>query len=231
MTSAGMRVLVVEDDARVASFLRRGLEAERYQVEVAPDGQLAMQMLDDAYYDVVVLDVLLPKANGIEVCRHVRGSGITAPILMLTARDSVPDKVAGLTAGADDYVTKPFAFEELLARLEALLRRGRGVEGVEVDATLQVADLVLDARRHEVWRSGQLVHLTPKEFALLEYLMQRAGRVVSRTLIEERVWGYRHDPTTNVVNVYIRRLRRKIDPGGHPRLIHTVRGLGYVVRP
>jgi DNA-binding response OmpR family regulator len=223
-----MRVLVVEDEPRVASFIKRGLEAERYEVEVATDGQLAMQMVDEAHYDLIVLDVLLPKANGIDVCRHVRGSGVSCPILMLTARDEVTDKVAGLGAGADDYVTKPFAFEELLARLKALLRRGRDVT---VDPILQVADLVLDPHRHEVRRGGRLVHLTPKEFALLEYLMQRAGRVVSRTLIEERVWGYRHDPMTNVVNVYIRRLRRKIDHGEPRRLIHTVRGLGYVVRP
>jgi DNA-binding response OmpR family regulator len=222
-----MRVLLIEDDVRVASFIKRGLEAERYDVQVAIDGEQAMQMADDAYYDVIVLDLLLPKASGIEVCRHIRGSGNSTPILMLTARDSLADKVAGLAAGADDYMTKPFAFEELLVRIQVLLRRGRDLEMVKM---LQVGDLELDIETHEVRRAGRVLDLTPKEFALLEYLMQRAGRVVSRTLIEERVWGYRHDPMTNVVNVYIRRLRRKIEQPSEPPLIRTVRGVGYALK-
>ncbi|MFQ5789445.1 MAG: response regulator [Acidobacteriota bacterium] len=222
-----MRLLLIEDDRRVARFIRKGLEAERYQVEVASDGGQAIEMGSGGAYDLILLDIILPIKNGIDVCRELRENDIQAPILMLTARDSVQDKVKGLGAGADDYLTKPFAFEELVARIRALLRRRREVE---LTPKLQVADLVMDKDTHEVRRAGKLISLTAKEFALLEYLMRYPGRVLSRTLIEEHVWGYVEDPLTNVVDVYIRRLRKKVDSGFRRELIHTVRGVGYQLK-
>jgi DNA-binding response OmpR family regulator len=222
-----MRLLLIEDDSRVARFIRKGLEAERYRVEVASDGPPGIEMGLTGSYDLILLDIMLPGTDGIEVCRQLREGGIQAPILMLTAKDAVEDRVRGLEVGADDYLTKPFAFEELVARIRALLRRPRELD---LAPTLQVADLVLDKNTHEVRRAGQPIQLTPREFALLEYLMRRPDRVLSRTMIEEQVWGYQHDPLTNVVDVYVGHLRQKIDHGFKRQLIHTVRGVGYQLK-
>ncbi|MFQ5775541.1 MAG: response regulator transcription factor [Kiloniellaceae bacterium] len=222
-----MRLLLVEDDRRVSRFIKKGLEAERYSVDIATDGMQAIEMGLAGPYDVIVLDILLPVESGLDVCRRLREGGVQSPILILTAKDSVEDKVTGLGAGADDYLTKPFAFEELLARIRALLRRPRDVD---LAPALQAADLVIDKNTHEVTRSGKLIELTAKEFALLEYLMSHPNRVLSRTVIEEHVWGYWHDPMTNVVDVYIRRLRQKVDHGFERQLIHTVRGAGYMLK-
>ena len=222
-----MRLLLIEDDRRVASFVQKGLEAECYKVEVAADGEQGIEMALSGLYDLILLDILLPVRNGIDVCRSLRERGIRTPILMLTAKDTVEDKVTGLGAGADDYLTKPFAFEELLARIQALLRRPGGLE---LAPALEALDLVLDKNTHEVTRAGRPIELTRTEFILLEYLMRRPNRVLSRTMIMDQVWDYQHDPSTNVVDVYIRRLRRKIDHGFACKLIHTVRGAGYMLR-
>lgn len=223
-----MRLLLIEDDSRIAGFITRGLEAERYPMDVAPDGEQGIEMAQAGIYDLILLDLILPGIDGIQVCQQLRARGIRTPILILTAKDSVEDTVTGLEAGADDYLTKPFAFEELVARIHALLRRPAETRP---ERRLEVADLTLDGSAHEARRAGQLLDLTPKEFSLLEYLMSHPGQVLSRTRIEEHVWGYHHDPLTNVVDVYIRRLRQKIDqPFPHP-LIHTVRGVGYTLKP
>jgi DNA-binding response OmpR family regulator len=222
-----MRILLVEDDARIARFVKRGLEAERHQVEVAVDGEEGLEMARLSPFDIILLDIVLPKGNGVQVCRQLRAQRIQTPILMLTARDSVGDRVLGLQSGADDYLTKPFAFAELVARIQALTRRPADLDPTPV---LQVADLILDTNTHEVWRAGTRIELTPREFSLLGFLMRQPGRVHSRTALEEQVWGYQHDPLTNVVDVYIRHLRQKVDAGPCPRLIHTVRGVGYMLR-
>lgn len=222
-----MRLLLIEDDSRVARFIKKGLEAERYRVEIASDGERGIEMGLTGTYDLILLDIILPVKNGIEVCQQLRQQGMQTPILMLTAKDTVEDKVTGLGAGADDYLTKPFAFEELEARIEALLRR-RG--DLDMAPTLQVADLVLDKNTHEVRRAKKLIQLTATEFALLEYLMRNSNRVLSRTMIEEQVWSYHDDPLTNVVDVYIGHLRQKIDHGFKQQLIHTVRGVGYQLK-
>lgn len=220
-----MAILIVEDEARIAEFVKRGLEAEGYLVDWVPNGQEAIQVGASPVYEVIILDLMLPDLSGRDVCRRLRADGVETPVLMLTAMDTLDDKVTGLRIGADDYLTKPFAFEELLARIEALLRRGRSFE--QQSASLAVADLVLNKETKEVSRGGQTIELTPKEFALLEYFMSMPGKVVSRTKILEQVWGYNADPLTNVVEVYIRNLRRKIDEGFETALIKTVRGFGY----
>ena len=222
-----MRLLLIEDDRRVARFIQKGLEAERHRVELAATGPDGIEMGLTGVYDLILLDVILPGENGIEVCRRLRENQIKTPILMLTAKDSVEDKVTGLGVGADDYLTKPFAFEELLARIQALLRRPGELD---ISPILTVADLALDKNTHEVKRAGNVIELTATEFALLEYLMRRPNRVLSRTLIEEQVWDYHFDPSSNVVDVYIRRLRQKIDHGFPKPLIHTVRGAGYMLK-
>lgn len=222
-----MRLLLIEDDRRVARFIQKGLEAERHRVELATTGPDGIEMGLAGVYDLILLDLILPGENGIEVCRQLRENEIKTPILMLTAKDSVEDKVTGLGVGADDYLTKPFAFEELLARIQALLRRPGELD---LSPTLTVADLVLDKNTHEVKRAGEVIELTATEFALLEYLMRRSNRMLSRTMIEEQVWDYHSDPSSNVVNVYIRRLRQKIDHGFSQPLIHTVRGAGYMLK-
>ncbi len=222
-----MRLLLVEDDSRVAKFIRKGLEAENYQVDVASDGELGIEMGATDVHGVILLDVMLPRKTGVEGCRALREQGVKAPLLMLTAKDTLEDKLTGLGAGADDYLTKPFAFEELLARIQALLRRP---QTLELAPTIQVADLALDKNTHKVHRAEVPIELTATEFALLEYLMRRPDRVLSRTLIQEQVWGYQHDPSSNVVDVYIRRLRNKIDREFNQQLIHTVRGAGYVLK-
>lgn len=221
-----MRILVVEDDKKVASFVQKGLEEDGYAVDVATDGDTGLAMGLDRVHDAVILDVMLPGKPGFQVVRELRQAGIVTPILMLTARDTVEDKVQGLDAGADDYLTKPFVFAELLARLRALLRRG----GDARPSKLQVADLVLDPATHSVTRGGQPITLTQREFALLEYLMRNTGRVCTRTSITEKVWDYSFDSGTNVIDVYVTYLRKKIDADRAPKLIHTVRGVGYTLK-
>ncbi len=221
-----MKVLVVEDDRTVGHYVRRGLEEAQYVAEWVTDGAEAVEMIGVGAYDVVVLDLRLPGMTGLEVLRAVRDRGHTMPVLVLTAQDGVEFKVDALRAGADDYVTKPFAFEELLARLEALSRRPRHLPA----RVLEVDDLELDLDAREVRRGGKLIELTPKEYTVLEYLMRHAGRVMSRTLITEYAWDYHFDPGTNIVDVVINRLRKKIDAGFPRKLVHTVRGVGYVVK-
>jgi two-component system, OmpR family, response regulator len=223
-----MQVLLVEDDPRILDFVQRGLKAEGYAVEVASTGMQALALTAEAQFQAIVLDLGLPDMNGREVCEQLRKNGIETPILMLTAKDTVQDKVTGLRAGADDYMTKPFAFEELLARVEALIRR-RGGEIKPETRELQIADLILNGETHEVRRGDKLIELTPKEFVLLECFMRMPGKVLSRTRILEQVWGYSADPLTNVVDVYIRQLRRKIDDDFDLKLLKTVRGFGYKI--
>lgn len=221
-----MKVLVVEDDRTVGQFVRRGLEEQRIQVDLVGDGQEALQAASAGPYDVIVLDLRLPGLSGVEVLRTLRDRGITTPVLVLTAQDALESKVQALRIGADDYVTKPFAFEELLARVEALGRRPKAL----APPVLQVGDLTIDTGAREVRRAGKLIELTPKEYAVLEYLARNRDRVLSRTLITEYAWGYHFDPGTNVVDVVITRLRKKIDHGQGKKLIHTVRGVGYVLK-
>jgi heavy metal response regulator len=218
-----MRVLLVEDEKRIADFIRKGLSEYGYAVDVAGDGEEALGWVDVAQFDIVVLDVMLPVRDGIDVCRALRGRGVQTPVLMLTARDAIEDRVRGLDSGADDYLVKPFAFAELLARLRALARRERSVSG----ARLQVGGLILDTTTREVFREGRPIDLTSKEYALLEYLMRHPNQVLTRTMIAEHVWNYDFDNATNVIDVHIRNLRRKIDDPFPDRLIHTVRGAGY----
>jgi len=220
-----MTILIVEDDERISQFVRRGLEAEGYLTEVANTGELGLQLARGAEYELLLLDLMLPGLSGQEVCRQLRQQRITTPILMLTAMDALDDKVEGLRMGADDYLTKPFAFDELIARIQALLRRSQGYE--EHVTELAVADLTFNRDTREIHRAGQLIELTPKEYALLEYFMKTPGRVFSRSQILDQVWGYNADPLTNVVEVYIRNLRRKVDEGFPTSLIKTVRGFGY----
>ncbi len=221
-----MRVLLVEDDKRIADFVQRGLKSEGYAVEVARSGQEAILIATDSMFQLIILDLGLPDINGREVCQLLRDKGVDTPILMLTARDTVQDKVTGLRSGADDYMTKPFAFEELLARIEVLMRRRVGEIRIDLKE-LRMADLILNGETHEVKRGETVIELTPKEFALLECFMRMPGKVLSRTRILEQVWGYSADPLTNVVDVYIRQLRRKIDDDFEPKLLKTVRGFGY----
>jgi two-component system copper resistance phosphate regulon response regulator CusR len=224
-----MKILVIEDDKTVGEYVRRGLDEAGYHVELVGDGDEGLRRASGrgANYDIMVLDLRLPKLSGIDVLRMLRDRGIGLPVLVLTAQDSVDFKVQALRMGADDYVTKPFAFEELLARVEALSRRPRALAA----PVLRVADLELDKGTRRVTRGGQEIELTPKEYAVLEYLMRHAGRVMSRTLITEYAWGYHFDPGTNIVDVVINHLRKKIDSNNDVKLIHTVRGVGYVVRP
>ena len=220
-----MRVLVVEDEVKMARAIRRGLEQEGYAVDLAASGDDGCHMGTEIDYDAIVLDVLLPGMGGFEVCRRLRAAGRWAPVLMLTARDGVADRVEGLDAGADDYMVKPFAFGELLARLRALVRRGSG----ERPAVLVAGDLRLDPAGHTVERAGRQVALSAREFALLEFLMRNQGQVLSRTRILEHVWDFNYDGLSNVVDVYVGYLRRKLEqPFGRP-LIRTVRGVGYAL--
>ncbi|HUA60234.1 MAG TPA: response regulator transcription factor [Verrucomicrobiae bacterium] len=220
-----MRILLVEDESRVANFVAKGLREQTYAVDVARNGEEALYQASVNEYDLVVLDVLLPVKDGHAVCRELRASGFRAPILMLTARDSVDDRVAGLDSGADDYLTKPFDFKELLARLRALARRSSSLR----PAVIHVGDLSLDTASHRAARAGRGVSLTAKEYALLEYLMLNEGRVVGREQIAQHVWDESFDPFSNVIDVYIRRLRSKLDASGAVPLIHTRRGEGYVL--
>jgi two-component system copper resistance phosphate regulon response regulator CusR len=220
-----MRVLLVEDDIRIARFLAKGLREKTYAVDVAGDGDDALYKAAVNDYDAIILDVMLPGRNGFEVCRELRDEGSNVPVLMLTARDSVEDRVAGLDTGADDYLTKPFDVSELMARLRALLRRGHVVRPERIE----VEDMVIDTRSQQVKRGGQAILLTAKEYALLEYLARNAGRVISRTEITEHVWDERVDLFSNLIDVHVNRLRRKIDDPFDSKLIHTRRGAGYVL--
>jgi two-component system, OmpR family, response regulator len=220
------KVLLIEDDRRVVRFVRRGLSAEGYAVDVAENGEDGLELCRTNEYDVIVLDRMLPDIEGMEVCESLRRERRNCLILMLTAMDSLENKVEGLQAGADDYLTKPFAFDELLARLRALLRRARYLE---FDSVLQVGDLVLDHATRKAHRGAREITLTVKEYMLLAYLMRNTGKVVSRTQILNQVWGYGFDPGTKVVDVYIRYLRQKVDAGEDKPLIKTQRGFGYTV--
>jgi DNA-binding response OmpR family regulator len=221
-----MKILVVEDDRTVGQYVKRGLEEQRYHADLVGDGMEGLRLASGGRYDLIVLDLRLPEMNGLEVLRTLRDRGNTTPVLVLTAQDAVDFKVQALRAGADDYVTKPFAFEELLARVEALGRRPKEIR-VPV---LRVGDLELDMATREVKRAGERMDLTPKEYTVLEYLMRHAGKVMSRTLITEYAWDYHFDPGTNIVDVVINRLRKKVDSGHPQKLVHTVRGVGYVVK-
>jgi DNA-binding response OmpR family regulator len=222
-----MHILVVEDEQRLASLLRRVLQEERHMVDLALDGQKGLLLATSGTYDVVILDVMLPEVDGIEICRQMRAEGVMTPVLMLTARGAVEDRVRGLNAGADDYLTKPFAMEELLARINALLRRRE--RPFEAESELRAADLTLDLVRHEAQRAGQIIELTAKEFALLEYLMRHPGQVLTRTQIIDAVWSYDTEALSNVVDIYIHYLRDKIDRGFSRPLIKTVRSVGYKI--
>jgi len=221
-----VKIQVVEDDRTVGQYIRRGLEESQYQADLITDGLEALRHVSGGLYDLVILDLRLPGMSGLEVLRTVRDRGNTTPILVLTAQDAVGHKVEALRAGADDYVTKPFSFEEVLARVEALSRRPKQLASPK----LAVADLELDQGSREVRRGDRLIELTPKEYAVLEYLMRHPGRVMSRTLITEYAWDYHFDPGTNIVDVVINRLRKKLDAGHEKKLLHTVRGVGYVIR-
>ena len=221
-----MRVLVVEDDPTVGSYVQRGLEEHRMQVDLVDDGSTGLERASTDIYDVIVLDLRLPGLSGVEMLRTLRDRGVSTPVLVLTANDVVESKVQALRTGADDYVTKPFAFEELLARVEALIRRPKSV----APPVLRVGDLQIDTGSREVRRGSESIELTPKEYTVLEYLARNEGRVMPRTLITEYVWGYHFDPGTNIVDVVINRLRKKVDHAFETRLIHTIRGVGYVIR-
>ena len=218
-----MRVLVVEDERRLAGIIKRGLIEEGYAVDIAFDGEDAQFMAETTSYDVITLDIMLPKKDGISVCKDLRAKKINTPILMLTARDSVEDRVKGLDSGADDYLIKPFAFNELLARVRALLRR----ESLSKNPKIQVGDLLLDTLSREVWRGDRKIDLTTKEYSILEYFMSHPNMVITRTMLEENGWYYEYDNISNIIDVYIRRLRRKIDGDTDDSLIQTVRGAGY----
>ena len=218
-----MRILLVEDEPDAARLLAKGLREQRYAVDIAADGEAATYQASINDYDLLIVDVLLPRKDGFAVCREVRENGRQMPILLLTARDAVQDRIAGLDYGADDYLTKPYDFHELLARVRALLRRGQTLQAEQ----LAVADLTINTRTHEVRRAGRLIELTAKEYALLEYLARRAGAVVTRTDIAEHVWDESFDPFSNLIEVYIQRLRRKVDEAHAVKLIRTLRGEGY----
>lgn len=221
-----MRLLVVEDEKKVASFIKKGLEEEGYAVDLAADGETGLMMGLDGVHDLIILDVNLPRMDGLSVLQELRKKKVTTPVLLLTVKATIEDKVLGLDSGADDYLTKPFAFQELLARVRALLRRR-----AEADSPLlQVADLALDPATRFVSRGDEKIELTAKEFALLAYFMRNPGRVLTRTMIAEHVWDYDFDPMTNVIDVYVNYLRKKIDAGREAKLIHTVRGVGYVIK-
>ena len=218
-----MRILVVEDDKAVASFVKRGLESEQYAVDVAGDGEEALALFEAASFDLIILDLVLPKIDGLDVLKQIRNRRPSPPVLILSGRARVEDRVKGLDLGADDYLTKPFSFSELSARVRALLRRNPS----SFDIVLRVQDLELDRAERVVRRAGRRIDLTPREFALLEYLMRNAGRAVTRAMIIEHVWNFSFDTMTNVVDVYINYLRKKIDQGFEHKLIHTARNVGY----
>lgn len=222
-----MRILVIEDEKKVASFIKKGLEEEHYAVDMAFDGETGLYMVETNDYDLVVLDLMIPKIDGMEVLRRIRTNKNNVPILVLTAKDSTEDIVRGLDAGCDDYLTKPFEFKIFLARVRALLRR----EKMDKEPILRVADLTLHPVTHKVMRGGKEIELTSKEYALLDYFMRNPNRVLTRTMISEHVWDYHFDSMTNVIDVYVNYLRKKIDKGFEKKLIHTIRGVGYILSP
>jgi len=221
-----MRALVVEDDAAIRRFLKKGLREASFAVDVADDGSVGYEMACVERYDIIILDLMLPGRDGLSILKDLRSSGNVTPVICLTARDAVEDRVEGLDLGADDYLSKPFSFAELLARIRALLRRGRTV----VNSPIKVADLTIDLLAHSVERAGKRIDLSAREYALLEYMARHVGEVLARTMILEHVWDMNQDPLTNIVDVHINRLRKKIDHGFSQPLIHTIRGVGYVLR-
>ena len=221
-----MKILVVEDEKKVANFVKKGLLEEGYAVDVVYNGKDGLNFATDRSYDLIILDIYLPGIDGLTILKKLRDGKVRTPVLLLTVRATIEDKVLGLDSGADDYLTKPFAFEELIARVRALLRRKRDAD----ETVIRVADLILDPVRRIVTRKGREIALTLKEFSLLEYLMQNAGRVLTRTMIIDHVWNYDFDTETNVIDVYVNYLRKKIDAGHDVRLIHTVRGVGYILK-
>ena len=221
-----MRILIVEDEKKVAAFIKKGLEEETYAVDIAMDGVEGLHLGEQNQYDLIILDLMLPKINGLEILSILRSKKIETPILLLTAKDSVDDKVEGLNQGADDYLTKPFAFSELIARIRVLLRRGKA----ETKTTLEIADLTLNLVSHKVNRGNEEIELTGKEYSLLEYFMRNQEKVLTRTMIAEHVWDYNFDTLTNVIDVYVNHLRKKIDKNFSTKLLHTLRGVGYVMK-
>ncbi len=221
-----MKILVVEDEKKVASFIKRGLEEEKYEVDIAYDGEDGSQKASDGGYSLVILDVMLPKKDGLTLVKELRMKKNLVPVLMLTAKDTVDDIVAGLNSGSDDYLTKPFAFAELLSRVRALLRRSEQERGAEI----RFADLRLDPVTHKVWRKDKEIDLTAKEYSLLEFFMRNPNQVLTRTTIAENVWDYIFDSFTNIIDVYVNYLRKKIDRDADKKLIHTVRGVGYILK-
>jgi DNA-binding response OmpR family regulator len=222
-----MKILLVEDEKKVANLIKKGFEEEGLMVDIAEDGEVALQKIGVNNYDLIILDIMLPGKDGIEVLKEIRSKGILKPIMMLTAKDSTTDKVMGLDAGADDYITKPFVFEELLARVRALLRRGQAIEKAQ---PIQIHDLVIDPVTRKVTRAGKEIELTSKEYGLLEYMARNKNRILTRTMIAENVWDYQFDSLTNIIDVYINYLRKKIDKDHPKKLIHTVRGVGYMIK-
>lgn len=221
-----MKILVVEDEKKVANFIKRGLEGESFDVEMASNGEDGLAMAQNNHYDLILLDIMLPKKDGLSVIKELRDNEINYPILCLTAKDSVEDIVAGLDIGSDDYLTKPFAFAELLARVKALVRRGAKDRGAEIF----FADLRLDPVTHKVWRAEKEIDLTAKEYGLLEYFMRNPNQVLTRNMIAEHVWDYTFDSFTNIIDVYVNYLRKKVDKDFNKKLIHTIRGVGYVLK-
>lgn len=221
-----MRILVVEDEKKVASFIKKGLEEEFYSVDVAFDGKEGLRLALSEEYDLIILDLMLPFKDGLTILKEIREEKIFTPVLILTARDTIQDKVTGLDSGADDYLAKPFSFEELLARIRALLRRN----SIDKNNILKAGDLKLDTQAHKAFRNDVEVQLTAKEYAILEYLMRNKNRVISRTKLSEHIYEFHFDPETNVIDVYINKLRNKIDKGFEKQIIHTVRGVGYLIK-
>ncbi|MDE1890685.1 MAG: response regulator [Planctomycetota bacterium] len=221
-----MRILVIEDEKKLATYLKKGLEENHSAVDVSHDGEEGLFMLNTNEYDLVILDILLPKKNGLEILQEARKNGKNMPILLLTAKDAVEEKARGLDFGADDYVVKPFSFIELMARIRALFRRGK----VNYQTQLTVGDLVLDVVAHRLYRNGQPIDITNKEFALLEFFMRNINTVLTRTQIAEHVWDYNFDSLTNIIDVFVNRLRNKIDNDRANKLIHTIKGVGYILK-
>ncbi len=221
-----MRILLVEDEEKIASFLKRGLKEHKFAIDVAPDGEEALYLADVNTYDLVILDLGIPKISGINVCKQIRAAKNPVPILILTARNAVEDRVAGLNSGADDYLSKPFSFVELLARIRALLRRERK----EKTDVMKIGDLEVNMLNHQVLRNGKTIPLTSREYSLLEYMMLHANQVVTRTMISEHVWNEEFNSFSNIIDVHIRYLRKKIDDGFKSKLIHTIRGTGYIIK-
>lgn len=221
-----MRILLVEDDKGIHRFVKKGLTENSFFIDVASDGEEGLRLALLRNYDLIILDIMLPKMDGIEVLKRMRGMEIQTPVIFLTAKDSGSDIVQGLNLGADDYLTKPFSFNELLARIHALLRRGKMISP---PSKLQVADLVLEVDGHRVFRGETKIELTPKEYALLEFFMRHSGQIITRTMISEKIWDYHFDTSTNVVDVHVSHLRNKIDKDFQPKLLHTVKGVGYVL--